>query len=262
MDDSQLNQPQAEIRELKKERYRDRAFVDSYDSRYAGGLNALSTRVETAWVGQRARGLVLDCGAGTGRFSHPLAARGLNVIALDSSRQMLSQLRTKAPLPCVSGDIYNLPLREGAFDSLVCLHLLFHLPDWPAALESMSRALRPGGRLLFEMRSGEHTALATQMLKLLGRTPRKAEDDRSGATVHATRAQVHSTLAACGLRLESTLRYDLGHTHYLSPLSRLSDRVLGNSALLRRALATLELSAGRFLPAALTYRTLYCAVKA
>ncbi|MCE5269795.1 class I SAM-dependent methyltransferase [bacterium] len=261
MGDMRKGQPQAEMRELKKERYRDREFVASYDSRYSGGLNALNTRVETAWVGRLATGLTLDCGAGTGRFSHPLAARGMTVIALDSSRQMLSQLRAKAPLPALAGDIYHLPLREGAFDSLVCLHLLFHLPDWPAALESVSRALRPGGRLLFEMRSGEHTALASRLLKLLGRTPRKADSGRSGATVHATQAQVRSALAACGLRLEATLNYDLGHAHYLSALSGALDTLFGKFTALRHGLAALELTAGKILPAAFTYRTLYCAVR-
>ncbi len=261
MTDEKKVEPPDGFRQIKRQRYRENTFVGQYDKRYRSGLNAVSTLVETGWVIRRARRLVLDCGAGTGRISLPVAEKGLAVIAIDSSTGMLGELRAKAPLPCLAGDIYSLPVRPGGIDTLVCLHLLFHLPDWREALAELSRALRPGGRLIFEMRSGEHTALARRAMRLFRRSYTAVKGDPAGVTFHATYGEVSASLKACGLSLEARLNYDLGHSYYFSPLNAALDRAFSKHPALCRLQAAFEIHAGKILPASLTYRTLYCAVK-
>lgn len=258
--EKQLGTPDG-FRRIKRQRYRESAFVGQYDNRYRSGLNAVSTLVETGWAARLAEGLVLDCGAGTGRISLPMKERKLAVIALDSSTGMLGELREKAPLPCLAGDIFNLPVRPGGIDTLVCFHLLFHLPDWREALAEFSRALRPGGRLIFEMRSGEHVALARRAMRLFRRSHTAEPGDPAGATFHATCGEVSSALKACGLSLEARRNYDLGHSYYLSPFNTAMDRAFSKHPALCRLQAAFELFAGKILPPSLTYRTLYSAVK-
>ena len=106
---------------------------------------------------------VLDAGAGTGRFALPLEERGLEVAALDISLQMLGEGRGRArksgrPFRCVQGDIECLPFGDGVFDSVVTITVLRHFPDWPLLLEECVRVLRPGGRVVLDMASGDQRA--------------------------------------------------------------------------------------------------------
>jgi 2-polyprenyl-3-methyl-5-hydroxy-6-metoxy-1,4-benzoquinol methylase len=69
--------------------------------------------------------VVLDVGAGTGRTAIPMAAAGLDVVALDTSRGMLRRL----------------------VDAVVCQGVLHHLPDVERAIAEADRVLAPGGWL-------------------------------------------------------------------------------------------------------------------
>jgi SAM-dependent methyltransferase len=41
--------------------------------------------------------------------------------------------------------VQRLPFRDGAFDALLCHHVLEHVPDDRAAMRELRRVLRPGG---------------------------------------------------------------------------------------------------------------------
>ena len=247
-------------RDLKRKRYETGDFGESYDSRYSSGLNELNTLVERRWIASHLKGnRILDAGAGTGRLSAYLAGQGFSVVALDNSRPMLETLRRKVPVACaLRSDLYHLPLEKGVFDSAVCLHVFFHLTDWPVALAELARAVKPGGSVIFEMRSGEHVRLAKRILRLFGlRGPHRDESPEELATVYAGREEVRRAMDEAGLALEKTLPYDLGHSYYLAPLASKFEPLLERSVRLRNALAACELSIGRFLPSSLAYRTLY-----
>lgn len=114
--------------------------------------------------------LILDFATGTGRLSYTLLNRpefNGHIIALDLSQGMLEQAAAKIkPLmerrnsrPQVqegsAGSVeflrqssMPLPFPDAAFDAVACLEVLELLPDAQAALEEMSRLLRPGGVLL------------------------------------------------------------------------------------------------------------------
>ena len=103
---------------------------------------------------------ILDFATGTGRLSLALINHPNfhgRIIALDISQGMLEQAasklrRTSAPLSArvelLRHQSMPLPFPEATFDAVCCLEVLELLPDAQAALNEMSRLLRPGGILL------------------------------------------------------------------------------------------------------------------
>ena len=252
------------VRELKRSRYETEDYAERYDRRYGSGLNELNTLVERRWIVRHLKGaLVLDAGAGTGRFTAFLENQGNTVVALDSSQAMLDALREKAPgIPSVRSDIYGLPLSDNSFDAVVCMHVFFHLPDWPVVLAELGRVLKPGGTVFFEMRSGEHVRAAEKLLRAFRITlPSRGKADRSVATVYASRAEVRRAMENAGLADEKTLAYDLGHSYYLAPFASLLEWLCARFSWFRIAAGACELALGPLLPDWLTYRTLYLARK-
>ncbi len=252
------------VRELKRSRYETEDYGERYDRRYSSGLNELNTLVERRWTARHLKGiLVLDAGTGTGRFAAFLEDQGNTVIALDSSQAMLGALREKAPpIPSVQSDIYELPLSDNSFDAAVCMHVLFHLPDWPVVIAELARVLKPGGAVFFEMRSGEHVRAAEKLLRAFRiNPPSRGKGDRSLATVYASRAEVRRAMESAGLALEKTLAYDLGHSYYLAPFASMLEWLYARLSWFRIAAGACELALGPLLPAWLTYRTLYLARK-
>jgi SAM-dependent methyltransferase len=93
---------------------------------------------------------VLDVGAGTGFLSILIAKQGYEVTAMDLSPGMLERLRDNARRAGVEvetreGDACDPPLES--FDAVVERHVLWTMPEPPAALEAWRRAA-PSGRLL------------------------------------------------------------------------------------------------------------------
>jgi SAM-dependent methyltransferase len=91
--------------------------------------------------------VVLDLGAGTGKFTRVLLATGASVIAIDPVPQMLEQLTHTAPeAEALLGDAEHIPLPEAAVDAVVCAQS-FHWFATRSALAQIRRVLRPGGVL-------------------------------------------------------------------------------------------------------------------
>lgn len=99
---------------------------------------------------------ILDFATGTGRLSFALLSRSDfrgRIIALDISQGMLEQAASKLDgyldrVELVRHQSMPLPFPDAAFDAVCCLEVLELLPDAQAALNEMSRLLRPGGILL------------------------------------------------------------------------------------------------------------------
>ncbi len=90
---------------------------------------------------------VLDLGAGTGKYTALLLARGLNVVALDPSRDMLRQLQRRYPgVRTILGTAERIDLPETCVD-VVTAAQAWHWVDPLAASTEVSRVLRPGGVL-------------------------------------------------------------------------------------------------------------------
>ena len=91
--------------------------------------------------------VVLDLAAGTGKLTRELLARGLSVLAVDPSPEMLAQLRATLPaMDASEGTAEALPLADGSVDA-VTVAQAFHWFDPQPALREIHRVLRPDGGL-------------------------------------------------------------------------------------------------------------------
>ncbi len=113
-------------------------------------LNAELLNTELLNTGPNAGGSprdVLDLGAGTGKYTDLLLARGLNVVALDPSRDMLTQLQRRYPaVRTILGTAERIDLPDTCMD-VVTAAQAWHWVDPLAASTEISRVLRPGGVL-------------------------------------------------------------------------------------------------------------------
>jgi SAM-dependent methyltransferase len=99
------------------------------------------------WLVGDAPAEVLDLGAGTGKLTHTLVARGHRVVAVDPSRRMLARLEKALPaVRALEGTAERIPLPDTTCDA-VTVAQAFHWFDQPRALAEIARVLRPGGML-------------------------------------------------------------------------------------------------------------------
>lgn len=90
---------------------------------------------------------VLDLGAGTGKLTRDLLARGLEVLAVDPSEAMLKELRIGLPgVETRPGSAESIPLDARSVDA-VFVAQAWHWVDSARAVPEVARVLRPGGRL-------------------------------------------------------------------------------------------------------------------
>jgi SAM-dependent methyltransferase len=95
--------------------------------------------------------LVLDAGAGLGRFSEVVANYGGKVVAVDLTRAIdaaYQNLHERDNVHFVQADIFKLPFRPGTFDFAYSWGVLHHTPDPPAAFKQLPPLVKPGGKLM------------------------------------------------------------------------------------------------------------------
>ncbi|HEX4895138.1 MAG TPA: bifunctional demethylmenaquinone methyltransferase/2-methoxy-6-polyprenyl-1,4-benzoquinol methylase UbiE [Solimonas sp.] len=121
------------------------------------GIHRLWKRFVIDLAGVRAGERVLDVAGGTGdltrEFAKAAGERG-QVILSDINAAMLGEGRKRLVdhgllrVPVVQANAEKLPFPEGSFDCITIGFGLRNVTDKDAALRSMTRALKPGGRLL------------------------------------------------------------------------------------------------------------------
>lgn len=127
---------------------------------------------------------VLDCSCGTGQLAVGLAGRGMRVVATDASAAMVRRTAELAEefgasVRTVRADWEELPdhFQDDTFDLVFCvgnsLHHATGATGRSAALESMARLLRPGGRLVLTSRTWERVRARGSRLEIGDRLVRR-----------------------------------------------------------------------------------------
>jgi SAM-dependent methyltransferase len=111
-------------------------------------------------LGLRAGDRLLDLGCGFGRHAYEALRRGARVVACDMAvpelQQTLAtmgamQVAGEAPpgvlATAVNGDATRLPFDDASFDRIIASEVMEHVPDDLAALDELTRVLRPGGTM-------------------------------------------------------------------------------------------------------------------
>lgn len=95
---------------------------------------------------------VADIGAGSGFLTEALLKKGVSVVAVDQSAQMLEIMKTKfgsfTNVQYRVGAAEHLPIDSAALDHAFANMYLHHVEQPPAAIKEMVRTLKPGGRLI------------------------------------------------------------------------------------------------------------------
>jgi Methyltransferase domain len=98
----------------------------------------LAIFLRQALAARKPGGRVLHFAPERGIASSLAANTAISYVTLDMAPHAVS----------VRGDITAIPFRTGAFDLIICCHVLEHLPHDAPALGEMARALAPGGQAI------------------------------------------------------------------------------------------------------------------
>lgn len=130
---------------------------------------------------RKAGGPVVELGIGTGRIAIPIAEQGIPVIGIDSSREMLAACGRRAEAAGVAelldlrlGDLRSPPLREQVRLVICPFRSYLHLADDGERVDALTAAhaaLKPGGRLVFDVFAPKPDDIAETHGRWLEREP-------------------------------------------------------------------------------------------
>jgi ubiquinone/menaquinone biosynthesis C-methylase UbiE len=96
--------------------------------------------------------LAADLGAGTGFITEGLAQKGIKVIAVDQSAEMLATMQRKfvemRGIEYRQGTAENLPIEDRTVDYAFANMYLHHVESPADAIKEMARILKPAGKLV------------------------------------------------------------------------------------------------------------------
>ena len=103
--------------------------------------------------------VVLEVGAGNGRFTEILLKSGAKVIAVDYSSAIYANYENHIEsaedgnLLCIRGNLFELPLKKASFDIVLCYGVIQHTGNNKLALETLSSFVNQTGKLLIDIYS-------------------------------------------------------------------------------------------------------------
>ena len=138
--------------------------ADEYDRNYdAPYWRDLYDKITWAFVEPYLpqKGEVLDAGGGTGKWSIPMAARGLHVTLVDISKEMLAVASAKVEweglqefVTVKQGDIRNLDFPSNSFDFVLAAgDAVSYCGDGEKAISELTRVLKPSRHVVVSVDS-------------------------------------------------------------------------------------------------------------
>ena len=102
--------------------------------------------------------IVCDVGCGPAHVARYLSRRGVKVMGIDLSPEMVAQARAlNPPLEIRQGNMMGLDVPDESWAGVVAFYSIIHIPraNVVRALRELGRCLRPGGRLLMSFHIGD-----------------------------------------------------------------------------------------------------------
>ena len=206
--------------------YADPAMAEAFDRlRFSGPVGRLIAETQEEVIASYLEPVpgrtVLDVGTGTGRAAIALALRGAIVTGVDASAEMLAVAERRAEaarvrLTFARGDAHWLTFDDRAFDSVVCLRVLMHTPDWRRSLAELCRVARHS--VVFDYPAlGSLAALQAGARRVAHAAGAKTEPYR----VFSERS-IRSALAGAGFRVRRV------HKQFVLPIAL--HKALGSAA--------------------------------
>jgi SAM-dependent methyltransferase len=107
---------------------------------------------------------VLDVGCGNGAYLEHMTGVGL-----DSSIGMLHAARDRSHRPLLAGNAVTLPFFDGAFDVVLCAHVLYHVTERDVAISELRRVLSaPGTCVVVTNGEANHAELVRLVEDVVG----------------------------------------------------------------------------------------------
>jgi SAM-dependent methyltransferase len=181
------NHPVTGRRMLTGSAYADDRHLRSRMSIYAYAETAGDPGWRTSMIPWDGTQIVADVGCGNGFDLRQIVPQGRcrHAMGVDLSAGMLrslADLRESGGLSLVQADAQRLPLADRCVDVAMAMHMLYHVPDVPAAIRELRRITRPDGTVLASTNSPAHLAeindlLYAAMSSQLGRPARSMPAD-------------------------------------------------------------------------------------
>jgi 2-polyprenyl-3-methyl-5-hydroxy-6-metoxy-1,4-benzoquinol methylase len=141
--------------------FNEQSTIDNWDTLYdqkdfIGECYRKRMEIVLSWIdGSRLSdsSKILDVGCGAGRLVRDTTKRGYRVLGMDNSRGMvikaysICNIEGNMNATFVQGNIESLPIKPSSFDFIICLGVVSYLNAEKMALESLAKALKPGGIL-------------------------------------------------------------------------------------------------------------------
>ena len=151
------------------------------------------------WLAPRAGERVLDLGCGDGALTEKLVAAGAKVVGVDSSEDLLKEARARGlAVRRLDGQAMDF---EQDFDAVFSNAALHWMPQAPAVLDGVARALVPGGRFVAEFGGHGNIAAIVTALRAVAKL-HDLDPGLAGGWFYPTPQQYHELLEARGFELE------------------------------------------------------------
>ncbi len=163
--------------------------------------------------------MILDIGAGAGKFSLLAANSDIDVVSIDIVSYGLRRLQLKKPdVQIIKADARKIPLRDGIFDAIVMIEVLDYIPELDQVFNDCQRTLKKEASFTFSF--GNTTSLKQKVKQL-----------RGNSYLHSYKS-VMKNLAKADFKVRRKQGYNwlpFGRTseNPLVPLFAFTERILG-----------------------------------
>lgn len=113
-------------------------------------------------IGKKKKPKILEVACGPGRLSFEVEnhIKESCIIATDINQNMLlfaqsDAKKRKSKIKFIKGDLYHLPFKKEKFDIIMGLRFSMHIPEFNKVIPELSRNLKKGGLLIFDIYNSE-----------------------------------------------------------------------------------------------------------